>query len=240
MKKLFAVVVLMMLVWHHAFSLDLNITLNNAGDLINQVDLSKLDEVESLTIAGDLNGTDILVIRKMVNMLILDMSDANIVYGGNSYYEDYTTSKDKVGDYFFSDNNKIEKIILPNSVTDIENYAFSGCSLLSDVTIGKSIQTIRDKAFKGCSGLSSLTFLCPTVYAWFSGMTFIKKVVFGEGVKTIGYRAFEGCTGLMDVIIGNGVTDIGVFAFGSCVSLTSVEIPNSVITISESAFAHCI
>ena len=56
-----------------------------AGGLINKIDISKIEEIDSLTISGDLNGTDILVIRKMSNLRYLNMTNANIVNGGHSY-----------------------------------------------------------------------------------------------------------------------------------------------------------
>ena len=260
MKKLFAIVVLIVFVWHHAFSLDLNITLRSAGDLINQVDLSRLDEVESLTIAGDLNGTDILVIRKMVNLQTLDMADSYIVNGGDSYYESYTTSKDKVGAYFFKDKHKLRNVILPNSITSIGDYAFTNCSGLTfvtipnsvtsigkhafynctgltSVTIPNSVTVIGSDAFSGCSSLTSVTILCRNIgSSWFKNMTSIKKVVFGDGVTSIGSSAFEGCRSLTSLTIPNSVTSIGDLAFSGCRSLTSLTIPNSVTSIGDLAF----
>lgn len=184
MKKLFAVVVLMMLVWHHAFSLDLNITLNNAGYLINQVDVSKLDEVESLTIAGDLNGTDILVIRKMVNLQTLDMSNANIVNGGNSYYKDYITSENVIGAYFFIDNTKLVSVKLPQTATSIGDKVFSGCTMLENVSIGDCTTSIGEYVFEDCAKLPSITI--------------------PQNVLQIDNFAFKGCGSLKTVIIKDG------------------------------------
>lgn len=193
MKKLFAVVVLMMLVWHHAFSLDLNITLNNAGDLINQVDVSKLDEVESLTIAGDLNGTDILVIRKMVNLQTLDMTNANVVNGGSSYYEDYITSENEIGAYFFKDITHLTNVSLPNTVYKIGKKVFSGCEMLVSVSIGNSTEIIEESVFENCKKLG--------------------KIIIPQSVKTIGNFVFEGCTSLENVIMsdGNEILELGQY-----------------------------
>ena len=219
MKKLFVIVVLIVFVWHHAFSLDLNITLRSAGDLINQVDLSRLDEVESLTIAGDLNGTDILVIRKMVNLQTLDMADSYIVNGGDSYYNSYTTSKNQVGAYFFKDKHRLRNVILPNSVTSIGSSAFEGCTDLTLVTIGKSVTSIGSDAFLGCSSLTSVTI--------------------PNSVTSVGSYTFSGCSSLTSVTIPNSVISIGRYAFSGCSSLTSITIGKSVTSIDSDAFKGC-
>jgi hypothetical protein len=77
MKKLFAATLFVLLSLQYGYSSELNITLTQAGDLINQVDINKLDEVEKLTISGDINGTDVFVIRKMVNLQEIDLSSIN-------------------------------------------------------------------------------------------------------------------------------------------------------------------
>lgn len=89
-------------------ALNLNIQVTEAGNLINQVDLSKVEEVDSLTISGDLNGTDILVIRKMLHLSYLDMQDANIVSGGQSYYTNYTASENTIGAHFLNQINQLK------------------------------------------------------------------------------------------------------------------------------------
>lgn len=259
----------MMLVWHHAFSLDLNITLNNAGDLINQVDVSKLDEVESLTIAGDLNGTDILVIRKMVNLKTLDMENANIVNGGSSYYEDFTTSENAIGEYFFIDKSNIVTIILPKSVTFIGHYSFSGCSKLTNVIIPNGVTTIGIKAFANCSSLPSISIPESVTYIEkyaFEGCLSLENVRLEDGIKEIIYSdfPFSSCpiktlyigremswsapmsspfsdiTTLENVELGRNVSTIGTGAFGGCMGLVSITIPNWIREIKVGAFSHCI
>lgn len=149
MKKLFATTLLVLLSWQYGYSSELNISLSNAGDLINQVDLNTLDEVEKLTISGNLNGTDILVIRKMINLQEIDISNANIVSGGVAYYEGNTTENNIIGNYMFSGMN-IQHIAIPESATHIKTYAFSECSNLTDISFPNKIYSIGDYAFYSC------------------------------------------------------------------------------------------
>ena len=104
--------------------------------------------------------------------------------------------------HLYSDENtEITELIIPNSVTSIENNAFGGCYGLTSVTIPNSVTSIGDEAFDYCIGLTSVTI--------------------GNSVTSIGYEAFS-CTGLTSVTIPNSVTSIGNGAFYHCTGLTSV------------------
>ena len=68
---------------------------------------------------------------------------------------------------------KCTSIIIPNSVTSIDNYAFGGCEYLTNINIPNSVTTIGYEAFSGCTGLKSINI--------------------PESVTKIGYAAFRGC-----------------------------------------------
>ena len=108
------------------------ITINvaTAGTLPALIESTKKYQITNLTVTGDLNGTDIRYIREMAGrdvngnstlgeLSILDLSGANIVAGGSSYYYDYTTSLNEIGILAFSDCKGLTSIIIPNSVTSI-------------------------------------------------------------------------------------------------------------------------
>lgn len=52
---------------------------------------------------------------------------------------------------------KKTEVIIPNSVTSIEDFAFYGCSSLTSIEIPNSITSIGFCAFSGCSSLTSIT-----------------------------------------------------------------------------------
>ncbi len=120
---------------------------------------------------------------------------------------------------WYSQRDKIKKVVIKDGVTSIGVAAFYDCSVLTFVTIPNSVTSIGDYAFRDCSGLTSLTI--------------------GNSVTSIGDYAFSGCSGLTSVTIPNSVTSIGVDAFSGCSGLTSVTIPNSVTSIGEYAFSGC-
>ena len=89
------------------------INLSESGTLIDQLGIDNIGTLECLKVSGDINGTDILTIRKMKNLKLLDLSDAHIVNGGMSYYENYTTSENTIGEHFYDGLEKLQRIKLP-------------------------------------------------------------------------------------------------------------------------------
>ena len=174
----------------------ITIKLEKAGTLPDRIVSSKRYKITNLKIIGEINGTDLDMIREMAGrdyrgnstdgkLSVLDLSEAKIVEGGDYYYEDdnnnYYTSNDVIG-----------------------SYAFRGCSGLTSLTLPDGITEIGSSAFSGCSGLTTLTL--------------------PDGITEIGYRAFDGCSGLTSLTIPDGITSIGEGAFKDCSGLTSIYV----------------
>ena len=64
--------------------------------------------------------------------------------------------------YFINDDGTVSivgcdyltSILIPDTVTEIEDYAFSGCSRLSSVKIPASVTAIGKKVFEECDEIS--------------------------------------------------------------------------------------
>ena len=224
-------------------------------------------EIQALKVSGRLNGTDLRFLRDMAgrdsldhqtegDLHYLDMSDALIVGGGMSYYEDYYAEENTVGAYLFYDCQEIETVKLPSTAKEIRRNAFADAHNLKSVTIGNSVTEIGSSAFDDCSDLtevhiSDIAAWCniefsssssnPLYYAHrlFLGDTEITSLEIPNSVTEIGNYAFYGCSGLTEVTIPNSVTEIGDDAFSGCSSLTEVTIPNSVTSIGDRAFYGC-
>ena len=97
----------------------------------------------------------------------------------------------------------LSSIIIPDSVTTIEDYAFLSCENIITMTIPDSVTTIGDYAFSRCVGLTSINI--------------------GNGVETIGKSVFYNNLNLSSVIIGNSVASIGDYVFNGCVKLRSIR-----------------
>ena len=123
------------------------------------------------------------------------------------------------GHNLYLNGNLVTDIVIPESISHIENYAFSGCSSLTSITIPNNVTSIGEYAFYKCIGLTSIEI--------------------PNSVTSIGESTFSGCSSLTSVTIPNSVTSIGYSAFSGCSSLTSITIPYSVKSIGEYAFASC-
>ncbi len=192
------------------------VTVNVAkeGTLPELIPSSKKNQITNLTLTGYLNGTDIRYIREMAGcdykgnstdgkLSVLDLSNAIIVAGGESYYKLYEnmycfSQKDAIGDWAFRDCTTLTSVTIPNSVTSIGFYAFRNCTRLTSVVISNRVTSIGSGAFFGCTGLTSVTI--------------------PNTVTTIGGGAFENCTGLTSLIIPNSVTLIGDYPCKGCTS----------------------
>ena len=200
----------------------ITIKLEKAGTLPDKIGSTKKFQITNLKIIGEINGTDLRMIREMAGkdargsktdgmLSVLDLSDAKIVEGGDYYYTDYpyystyySTSNDKIGDYTFYGCSVLTSLTLPSGLTEIGEGAFAACSGLTSLTLPSGVTSIGNHAFYACSGLTSITL--------------------PSGVTEIGSSAFDGCSGLTSITLPSGVTEIGAWAFSGCSGLTSIYV----------------
>ena len=236
----------------------ITIKLDKAGTLPEKIESSKKYKITNLKIVGEINGTDLRMIREIAGLdykgeptegklSVLDLSEAKIVVGGDyylvlnsSYY--YYTSNDEIGNHAFDYCKSLTSITLPIGITKIGWGAFRACSSLTSLTLPSGITEIGNLAFKDCSGLTSLTI--PTRVTEigelaFSGCSGLTSLTLPPGITEIKSEAFSDCSGLTSLTIPAGVTKIGYKAFKGCSGLTSFTIPSSITEIGFYAFEGC-
>ena len=197
----------------------ITIKLEKAGTLPDRIGSSKKYKITNLKIIGEINGTDLRMIRKMAGsnsngnstdgkLSVLDLSEAKIVEGGDYYYNDYIdnyyTSNDVIGSYAFRGCSGLTSLNLPAGITSIGDGAFGGCSGLTSLTLPAGITEIGTSAFYDCSGLTSLNL--------------------PAGITSIGKSAFEFCSRLTSLNLPAGITEIGSYALMDCSGLTSIYV----------------
>ena len=112
-----------------------------------------------------------------------------------------------IGAYAFEYQN-ISGIILPSSVTTIENQAFYQCLELTNIHFGDGLTSIGSKAFFKCKALS--------------------VVSLPDSLTTLGAYAFYYCEELTTVYIGSNIEKLNMKAFGDCINLTSIHYNGSI------------
>ena len=120
-------------------------------------------------------------------------------------------------------NSKIKgNLVIPNSVTTIEEEAFKSCSDLNgSLTLPNSLKMIGNSAFFICSNLKG-------------------NLTLPNSVTTIGGAAFRRCSGFTgELIIPNSVTTIGTGAFIDCSGFTNLKLSENLSVIPTNAFNNC-
>ena len=166
--------------------------------------------------------------------------------------------------------------VIPNdgSVTIIGEYAFYSCDIVS-IVIPESVTIIEDAAFEFCEKLETI-YIPDTIeyvgnmafYSYYKSFVYNEKdgllyfgnennpylvlveiveeydddlisVSIAEGCKIITGQPFSSCWNLSNVVIPEGVTFIGTYTFNYCSSLTTLTLPNSIECLESYAFAGC-
>lgn len=158
-----------------------------------------------------------------------------------------------IGEWAFEKCERLNKVVISNSIKTIRNQAFSFCKSLQEVLIPNSV-TVIEASFQECNSLTHITIpgsvtilkehfdTCGRLesidvdknnpnYASVNG------VLFNKDKTTLLRHPSEKREG--QYIIPDGVTTIESFAFSGCSWLTEVMIPNSIKTIKHWAFGRC-
>lgn len=204
-----------------------NFTINvtTAGTLPSRIAASKKYQIKSLTVTGNLNGTDIRYLREMAGRDVngsktngilekLDLSRATIVSGGDYYYNtnpssSYNsyrkyTSNNHISDYMFYGCSTLTNLSLPQNSTAIGAHALDGCLNLSIISMPDEITTIGESAFNGDISLN--------------------RVSIPDQTTSIGNYAFQGCTGLTTLILSSSVRTIGNGMLNGCLNIQEISL----------------
>lgn len=130
------------------------VNVEKAGSLASLLSTTETE----LKLTGSINGSDVKYLRELINggkVTSLDLSDVRIVSGGDAYYETYKTENNVIGEKMFYKCAKLQAIVLPSTVTAIQNAAFAN-SGLKQIDIPNSVSRLGGDAFAYCSSLSKV------------------------------------------------------------------------------------
>ena len=239
----------------------ITIELEKAGTLPDRISSSKMYKITNLKIIGEINGTDLSMIREMAGgnysdgkLSVLDLSEAKIVEGGDSYYVNdlhnyYSTSNDVIGSFAFQGCRRLTSLNLPAGITSICEGAFWGCRELTSLTLPAGITWIEFSAFDGCSGLKEVrfcindnldTYLTKGQTPW--SVLMGKQPTVANPYKKVncGIKYYINDKEITSIEIPSNVTTLSNYVFQGCSGLTSLTLPAGITEIGDYAFESCI
>ncbi len=234
---------------------------NEAGQLPSKISGTEKQNAVSLQISGQLNGTDIKFIREMLSegkLAYLDMEQASIVEGGESYNPDQfvsdMTEDNVIGRNMFNRCKNLVSLKLPNSATKIDVVAVTGCEKLKELSLPASCETVIQGAIQSCKNLE--TIYLPKNVKYFIGSIFdgcqnLTEIIVDDDNPY--FTSLEGVMFTKDMsklikypagikqrsyTIPTNVQTIGEHAF-SYSALEELELPSSLTSIENFAFVGC-
>ena len=194
---------------------------------IKTTDLRKLKKLRAINTSKAIQGNLKEYCKKLKNNKITVSSEMKkfgkflienkklIEYTGNSEVVKIPKGVKVIDDIVFRGENKIRKIVMPNTVRTIGKEAFDSCERLIEIKFSKKLTKIGDYAFSNC--------------------TRMKKYNLPKTVKSIGKCAFRWNYSLKTVNVPKKVKTIQFATFENCVNLKKVNM-KSVTSIERRAF----
>lgn len=142
-----------------------------------------------------------------------------------------------IDDYAFDSCSNLQKIDFSDKITDLGDYSFSGAGL-NTVCIPSSVIFLGNYVFSNCKNLTeadlSKTTLKDIPVGCFNNSS-LQIIEWPTSLASINVSAFEE-TNLIILKIPETVTNINEDAFSNCTMLKEVTIPENVIDLQSGAF----
>ena len=172
----------------------ITIKLEKAGTLPDKIGSTKKKQITNLKIIGEINGTDLRMIREMAGkdvrgndtdgmLSVLDLSEAKIVAGGDAYVrygDNHYTSNDKLGDHVFYDCSGLTSLTLPSGLTSIGDDAFQYCSGLTSIYVyTEKLPKMGSSVFGDCDAKKCTVYVPKGTYDdyWLSEFGYFENIV---------------------------------------------------------------
>lgn len=162
----------------------------------------------------------------------------------------------KIGVGAFANCKQVEKIVLPEGITTIENHAFLSCYALKDINLPHSLTSLGGRMFYGCKNLKNVQLPKNDTFTTLSEDFFrdcpVENVVIPNTITMIGHNAFRApdatdgdyaggiYSALKSVTFepGSKLTTIQGNVFRSQTQLASIQFPETLQSIGN-IFGGC-
>ncbi len=151
----------------------------------------------------------------------------------------------EIGDMVFENCEKLESIVIPETLEEIGASVFGGCSSLQDIDLPNKPLVLDHNTFYGSAYYedksnweNGVLYVDNYLLAINSDFSNVTEYEVKEGTIAIANNAFlNNAKNLTKITLPEGLKLIGEKAFSSLYKLSSVNIPSSVDTIGYNAFA---
>ncbi|MBN2795659.1 MAG: leucine-rich repeat domain-containing protein [Clostridia bacterium] len=123
-----------------------------------------------------------------------------------------------LGDKLFKNHVEIEKLQIPETVTQIAGWVFDGCINLKEIILPPQLVDMWQYALTRIA---------------------VEKIEIPGSVHQIVPFVFNGCENLKEVVFHEGTEIINAYAFKNCKALEDVYLPVSIKNVHEKAFEGC-
>ena len=148
----------------------------------------------------------------------------------------------EIANYAFQGCDKLESLVIPNTVKKIGVYAFTGCSKLLNISFPESLEDVMAGALYECAWYDNqpdgLVYVGNLLYRY-KGIAPTGVITINEGTKAVLGLAFSNQPNITSVILPESVTSVHMQAFGDCPNLESVTLPTWLSVIEDYTFQNC-
>ena len=150
----------------------------------------------------------------------------------------------------FYNCKKLERITVPEGVTDIPENAFRGCNYLKYIELPNGLKTVGQQAFEGCISLQranlpdSVTSIGTCAYRYCENLIEFKypknlETIPGDWLYSLYGCILYDCKKIESVTVPEGVVTIPEDAFYGCNYLKNISLPSTIQNIGITAFKGC-
>ena len=156
----------------------------------------------------------------------------------------------------YINNELVEDIEIPSSISKINDYAFYNCSSIKSIKFPDTLTAIGKAAFFGCTGLEKVNinnlgtwckinfsdaYSNPLSYAknLYINNDLVENIEIPSSISKVNDYVFYNCGNIKSVVLPKGLTEIGNSAFYNCTGLTDIFFPHALKKIANDAFVKC-
>ena len=145
--------------------------------------------------------------------------------------------------YIGGENISYKPLVIPNTITNINESAFAEFKGLTEVVISENVVSIGERAFNGCVNLSKVTFAenskLETIGDGAFGSSGVVSIDIPASVNYIGSSVFESCYRLNSVYLPDSLSSISSYMFTWSQKLKYVKLPSAIDSIPDNTFFYC-